>query len=97
MTHQCMALNRDMTDRCPRRATKMLATSPGPSYQARGLATRDLAPPSIATVRLCGHCNRSLHSGSRSLCLHIDDGSRHTVTAGDRLGEIHCTKDRGEA
>lgn len=86
---QCMALNRDMTDRCQRRATTMLATSPRPSWYQRGSATRDLLPSSIATVQLCGHCNRSLHSGFRSLCLQLDDGSRHKVIAGRGIEAIY--------
>lgn len=83
--HRCMALNRDMTDRCPRKATKMLATLP---WHDEG--------PSITTVRLCGICTRSLHSGSRSLCLQLDDGTRHTCWVGHGIGETYVKQDRGE-
>lgn len=84
--HQCMALNRDMSDRCHRPATKMLATIP-----------RNGETPSLHTVHLCGVCARRLDAGSRSLVLQMDDGTRHTVWVGHGVGEIYCKKNRGAA
>lgn len=76
--HRCMARNPNDTARCTRPATKMMPTK-GAAVYVPDINDMEARPASVATLRLCGICDRRLRSGSRSLYLELDDTSQHAA------------------
>lgn len=87
MKNQCMARNKDNTARCERRATRMIPTR---GHKTWSQEDPDLAEadPSVPTLHLCGICANRLRSGSQSLCLEIDDQSRHVAWVSEPVGPL---------
>lgn len=89
---QCMARNRADTARCQRPATKMMPTQGQIDRNPIDGSVVHLVSP-VPTLRLCGFCQRSLFSGSRSLYLEVDGGIRLSAYVADE-DRIVVSEDR---